>query len=1145
MIGLIGAPLSAAAEQGGSSMKDVVIALDHSDSMRDSDPEGERITAAKKLNYYLKLFKRTADARIGVVGFGSTYPTSDWEKEQKLPPRVLLPLKNIGEVDGSVLDFPENQRFPGTDFHAALCLSWTTVVGRPPPTEAECPEGSDEPGTKRQEITDRSRSVVLITDGLPAPRGKDLLKASNDECPDKALKVISTTEDARCYFRGLEEAWRAMTDSVPVDLYIAGIDVRDEWYDFSEEYWHDITGCIGEACEVHVQKVSDPEKLARAIMGDTITVEACTSVNTGQANVRKNICVVPAGISEAAFVLPGFNKKTDAELTIKRPIDRVPSPPSARGIEKLEEVWHVLVDAPPAGEWELWIEATPAQLSTLGQLEVVSMPEPFTLEIKTENPIASYPVSSFVATVNPGNVHLPSVEQYTFKLQRAHGDKSEDSLEVRLDPGQNRPPGEYEFDLQGQALTDKAGRWTFRLTAETPTRNAGATQTVFYGSISRTFRPPIESPELSFEIKKVGDTDWNKAKLEMVISNPGSYPVDVAPGLVASSKNGVVTPKVLGRTTVPPGNRPVSVHAELECTKDPPVQITGTVQVLTVDGVNVPDGENFSPSKIDQSVSCLRSPKLSFEIKKVGDADWNKAKLEVVISNNGSYPVTIVPTLVASSKTGVVTSKALERITVPPGNRPVSVSTELDCTKDGEVQITGTAEVVKINGVDIPPLRDNGNFPDVPMTGSGSKDAVTCLSKPTLEVEIQPGTTPAPNRANFTVIVKNLGSQDVKVQPKLSVSVSDNKSDGEVTPQKLGPITVPGKGSKTIPAELECTKDGEVQITGTVTVLTVGTVNVEGFKDHQEQSLATIPCAPPPNCEQFDAQFLPSEPQIEVYRFGFRLDDQFPFRPRFREQTEQKVQISRDSSEGLCRPAEVHVELLMYPAGSDMPPCESQSGCTTLRFTPDDKPPPDISVDVPDPGTSEASLMRRVTVNGTWSREEQVEVLVPWWAQTEPLWSVLVTVAAILAALGVTSSISTRIIRHEYRDYEEPARICDLAAVRASDGVPMSLVRLGFIPWRAVEVDEQYPRFYLSLAGIVAGPLVVRFANSQPDGRADDPWEIHDEASGSFQKRARQWWGGLARFKTLLIGRRVEGNQFELSEDTWVPLDLEGSLDGD
>ena len=58
-----------------------------------------------------------------------------------------------------------------------------------------------------------------------------------------------------------------MTDRVPGDLYIAGIDVRNEWYDFSEEYWRGVTGCKGKACEVHVQKVADPKKIVEAIVG--------------------------------------------------------------------------------------------------------------------------------------------------------------------------------------------------------------------------------------------------------------------------------------------------------------------------------------------------------------------------------------------------------------------------------------------------------------------------------------------------------------------------------------------------------------------------------------------------------------------------------------------------------------------------------------------------------------------------------------------------------------------------------------------------------------------------------------------------------------------------------------------------------------
>ena len=222
-------PAGVNADLDGATRDDVVVAIDHSGSMRGSDKDEKRIEAAKLVVKYLDSLTTMANSRVGVVGFG-TQPRLLQTKVEgyEEQPRVLIPLKTVGDLATDALDQPGNKYIPGTDFHAALCLAWQTVVGTSPPEEAMCPS-MDSP---RPVAGKAQKSVVLITDGLPSPNGQDDLSMEDRvpvaKCPANVPVDLSKESSASRYFCGLAEVWRELLKVSHVDLYVAGIDMQDK-----------------------------------------------------------------------------------------------------------------------------------------------------------------------------------------------------------------------------------------------------------------------------------------------------------------------------------------------------------------------------------------------------------------------------------------------------------------------------------------------------------------------------------------------------------------------------------------------------------------------------------------------------------------------------------------------------------------------------------------------------------------------------------------------------------------------------------------------------------------------------------------------------------------------------------------------------
>src|SRR5262249_16173660 len=152
------------------------------------------------------------------------------------------------------------ERVAGTDFDAALCLAWSTVTQQPTPPE--CPLAVRSTDVQAEKGPVRSRAVVLVTDGFPAPEGADLTFSSSDSphpCPAGA--------PGHEYMCRLIQRWRTLTATTPVDLYVIGIDRDDRWFSRAEPYWRAITGCQGTTqCATAVRRSAEPTSLVGDIL---------------------------------------------------------------------------------------------------------------------------------------------------------------------------------------------------------------------------------------------------------------------------------------------------------------------------------------------------------------------------------------------------------------------------------------------------------------------------------------------------------------------------------------------------------------------------------------------------------------------------------------------------------------------------------------------------------------------------------------------------------------------------------------------------------------------------------------------------------------------------------------------------------------
>ena len=195
----------------------------------------------------------------------------------------------------------------------------------------------------------------------------------------------------------------------------------------------------------------------------------------------------------------------------------------------------------------------------------------------------------------------------------------------------------------------------------------------------------------------------------------------------------------------------------------------------------------------------------------------------------------------------------------------------------------------------------------------------------------------------------------------------------------------------------------------------------------------------------------------------------------------------------------------------------------------------------------EGPYLREVQVlaHGQWRvvASEKLTVVVPEWAEAEPVLSLVALIAVLLALLGLTSFASTRLVRHQLDPYDEAAtRVRDIHLVRA-DGLGAPIVRLAFFTWRGAEVDGDVgiSKAYLSLAGLVAGPLVARFLWPAPQAEAAADFQ----PPSTLTRLMRHTWAVARGARTLVIGRRLRHAVFEGADGREIEVQLVRRIDRD
>jgi len=461
---------------------DVVLVIDHSLSMQESDPEGRRIAAARDLIDTIAAFTDSFDLRVGGVGFGSPYVDGPPDPD----PRIILPLSKPDAL-GVRDQFRREELVPGTDFHSALCLAWRVAVGMRPPPGAACPPASIDAGlgSAPSEDPGRAKVVVLITDGGPAPRGLELAQTFQTaaNCPPNALARIADTEDRGIYMCGLAEAWTALTAAFPVEVFVVGIDARNQWFPSTETFWRAITRCEGEQdCARRVLRVLDPAGLTREI--SKAAIGGVTNLCPRDAGVSK--CHLPAGLREVHFAVT--NVGPDDRISVKSPDGRDVRENGQARLRAVGSSQRWRIQAPAKGVWRVESALPDPNLFSLmlpAQLQLVPRPTAPT----TDSPVA------FTATLLDGDaVNTDSLRDETFTLELVRDGRDQPPRQVGLrsgDAGSFLVTSHDGGDTIGQLA---AGRWTARLSRLVEDPQTGEADRLVFGSVSFVVTEPTPTP---------------------------------------------------------------------------------------------------------------------------------------------------------------------------------------------------------------------------------------------------------------------------------------------------------------------------------------------------------------------------------------------------------------------------------------------------------------------------------------------------------------------------------------------------------------------------------------------------------------------------------------------------------------------------
>lgn len=424
------------AAQPGPPAADIVIVMDQSLSMLESDQRNQRVDAARRFVDTVATLADSADVRVGAVSFGSPNFRPGSRIAQPLTPATQAGLRDVFQAE----------RLAGTDFEAALCLGWAIVTAQRPPPEAGCgPENQFDRALTAPAAPagQRERILVLVTDGFPAPRGSDLSFPAGtgpQSCAD--------TPDGHGYMCRLIEKWRVLTQRAPVQLFVVGLDDADRWFPTAEPYWRAITGCQGPACERAVRRTADPAQLVNDVL------EAATG-NTSdlcQRSGADNDCVLPASLGEAQFVVEGLREGDTIRVVGPDGQERLPGPGVSVATVGGSRRWRI--QAPPRGTWRVESSNPNAAVT----VSTVLIPVKMNLRPVPASPTAGSDVGLEATIAGQAGVDIPSLLAQPFALESRHAGNQQAERTVNLRAG---PGGGFVIDRAIPSAP--AGEWAVTL----------------------------------------------------------------------------------------------------------------------------------------------------------------------------------------------------------------------------------------------------------------------------------------------------------------------------------------------------------------------------------------------------------------------------------------------------------------------------------------------------------------------------------------------------------------------------------------------------------------------------------------------------------------------------------------------------------
>ncbi|MGD9892586.1 MAG: vWA domain-containing protein [Dehalococcoidia bacterium] len=439
VVAVLGAtpPARQAAAQPRAVPLDIVLAVDQSGSMGQSDPNNRRIEAVTQFVDTLAAFQDAYEARVGVVEFGSPAIRSG----STLRPTLGLTAPQDPAVKGAL----RPDTLAGTDFKGALCLAWATATGARPPQDAGCPTLPEvkPPQTQPRGEGPRERIVVLLTDGFPAPDGCDLRFPEGNRQPACPLGPFGND-----YFRELQQLWESLNRAQATRLYVIGLDENDVWFPTAAPYWVATTGCDSEVeCQRAVRRSPNPDSLISDVIESAIDalVDLC-----GRSGAQSE-CQLPGLLAEVQFVIDGLRTGTGVRIVAPDGSERQPGPSVQYTIEGDRQRWRVR--APARGVWRVDSLDADAQLA----VTQVAIPAQFDVRPIPEQPIAQAALSLQLLPTGTSQIDLASAAGETVELEAQRNGQAAITRQVTLERAGTG------LRISNALAAAEEGQWRFRV----------------------------------------------------------------------------------------------------------------------------------------------------------------------------------------------------------------------------------------------------------------------------------------------------------------------------------------------------------------------------------------------------------------------------------------------------------------------------------------------------------------------------------------------------------------------------------------------------------------------------------------------------------------------------------------------------------